>query len=256
MLPNEEIRIGRDVSETIAIAADRIFQTLSQFSILNSQSSTCIALSGGRTPAALYQLLTQPPYRDRVNWKNIEWFWGDERTVPPDHADSNYRMARETLLAPLAIDESRIHRMPAERPDRYRAAEEYEQVIRSKVKPVNAAGIPMFDLVLLGIGSDGHTASLFPNSVALQEKQRLVVANYVPSQQTWRITMTFPLLLAARHIMFLVCGADKAEAMERIIKARSGEESPPAATLRTSTGRISWILDAPAARLVSTPPTT
>jgi len=256
--PNERLIVGSTTEDAVKRAADHVVQLLA-----GTEGTRSVALAGGKTPAALYAALTGPPWRDRVDWRRIEWFWGDERCVPPDHADSNYRMSRETLLDPLSIPEDRIHRMPADATDLNRAASDYEQTIRACVPPNEAAvpandiGVPAFDLILLGIGVDGHTASLFPGSAGLRETRRLVVAHHVPSLNTWRMTMTFPLLQAAHEIVFLVTGADKARAIERIFRAPSASEGsllvadlPPAARVRGNARHVTWILDTTADRLV------
>ena len=238
---NEKLIIGQDLDDAVTQAAEQVTK------ILAGQGPRSVALSGGRTPAALYAKLAGP-LRDRVDWSGIEWFWGDERTVPPDHADSNYRMARENLLEPLAIPAERVHRMPADAADLDAAAREYEQTIRQHV-PAGADGVPQFDLILLGMGADGHTASLFPGSSGLNESQRLVVAHHVPSQNTWRMTLTYPVLLAAQHIVFLVTGADKAE-MLRTVLTSPLDAGPPSVRVRGAAGEVMWIVDAAAGRLV------
>ncbi len=237
----DQVLIGADPAAAAALAAERVVAAL------GGRERGAVALAGGRTPAALYRLLTVPPHRGAVDWRALDWFWGDERCVPPDHADSNYRMAAETLLAPLDIPPGRIHRMPADARDLDAAAGEHEAEIRRVVAP-DAVGIPAFDLVLLGIGPDGHTASLFPGSTGLDEGDRLVVAHHAPGPDAWRMTMTFPLLNAAKQVLFLVTGEDKAPALQGIL--RRHDVSLPAARLKPTHGRITWILDGPAARLV------
>lgn len=190
-----------------------------------------LALSGGSTPQTLYRMLSGE-FRRRIPWERVVILQVDERCVPPDHADSNWRMLRETLLAPLP--EVRAHRIEAERPG---AAEDYESLIRAEV-PAGETGIPRLDLALLGLGTDGHTASLFPGTPALDESCRLVVSNDGPTPGSRRVTMTYPLLEAAARRWFLVTGADKAETLARV---REGE---------LPAGRLSdadWFLDPAAA---------
>lgn len=244
MPPGTEILIGSDPSEATALAAGKVVEILAV-----RAGARSIALAGGSTPRALYELLASPPWRERVDWRNIEWFWGDERTVPPDHPDSNYRMCREALLDPLGIDPARVHRMPAEAPDLTAAAADYETTIRGLVRP-NGQGVPVFNLILLGIGSDGHTASLFPGSAGLTEQDRLVIAHEVPSLRAHRMTMTYPLLRAARNVLFFVTGAAKADVLARIHSPSANPLELPAAGLRTASGRVIWVVDADAARLV------
>lgn len=241
----ERLLVGQDPAEAALLCADAFVD-----GIRDRPAGISVALAGGSTPALLHGALAQPPYRERAPWREIHWFWGDERTVPPDHADSNYRMAMETLLGPLGVSADRIHRMPAERPDREQAAAEYEQEIRRHV-PCGPGGIPELDVVFLGVGTDGHTASLFPGSAALDELTRLVAANYAPGPNAWRMTMTYPLLRAARHILLFVTGDPKAEIMGRILMER--DRNLPATALRDAAGQVTWVLDAAAARLVHRP---
>jgi 6-phosphogluconolactonase len=239
--------VGADTADAVERAAEIVTELLSQ-SIHEPPGTASVALAGGGTPAALYRRLTETPYRDRVDWKAVDWFWGDERAVPPDHEDSNYRMACDTLLRPLEISPDRIHRMPADEENLCAAAERYETIVRERVGRVES-GVPAIDLVLLGVGGDGHTASLFPGSTALNETRRLIAETRVPSLDVWRMTMTYPLLRAARQILFLVTGSGKAEVMAKLLSAGNDSEFPSAA-LRDGSTPIMWILDADAARLV------
>lgn len=236
-----EVVVGADAAEAVRLAAERVVASL------RDARHGAVALAGGRTPAALYRLLTQPPCREAVRWEAIDWFWGDERCVPPDHADSNYRMAMEHLLGPLGVPSERIHRMPADAADLDAAAREHEAEIR-RVVPAGAGSVPRFDVVLLGIGADGHTASLFPGSTGLNEMERLVVAHHAPGPDAWRMTMTFPLLNAARQVIFLATGEDKAPALHGIL--RNNDTALPATLVRPSEGASLWVLDGAAARLV------
>ena len=201
-----------------------------------------VALSGGSTPKRVYPLLLEPPRRDAVDWRAFEFFWGDERAVPPDHPESNFGVAYGMLISQLPdVRPDRIHRMPAEAPDLDAAALTYESELRLAF---GARGDepPAFDLIWLGMGPDGHTASLFPGSPGLDERRRWVIANYAPSQDAWRMTLTFPVLNAARDILFVVTGADKAEALSEI---RAGGSDLPAA--RVDGEQVEWIVDAAAA---------
>jgi 6-phosphogluconolactonase len=238
---NERLLVGKDPSSAARLAADTLVETLA-----SQPHPISLALAGGSTPAMLYSTLTQPPYRDRLPWREIHWFWSDERAVPPDHPDSNYRMAVENLLGPLRVDTDHIHRMPADSDDFDTAAVEYEQTILRYVQPA-PSGIPAFDLILLGVGPDGHTASLFPGTAALHEARRLVVPNYAPTQNAWRMTMTYPILKAAREIVLFVTGQGKAEIMASVLGDPPADL--PAAALRDAPGRITWVLDADAAGL-------
>lgn len=201
-----------------------------------------VALSGGSTPKEVYPLLLEPERRDAVDWSRVEFFWGDERAVPPDHPESNFGAAYQLLIAQLAdVRPDRIHRMPAEAPDIDAAALSYESELRLAF---GARGNepPAFDLIWLGMGPDGHTASLFPGTLALEEAERWVVGNWVPSLETWRMTLTFPVLNAGRRVIFVVTGEDKADALRAI---RAGGSGLPAESVA---GRgVEWIIDAAAA---------
>jgi 6-phosphogluconolactonase len=201
-----------------------------------------VALSGGGTPKSVYPLLLEPERRDAVDWSRVEFFWGDERTVPPDHPESNFGVAYQMLIAQLPdVRPDRIHRMPAEAPDLEAAALTYESELRLAF---GARGDepPAFDLIWLGMGPDGHTASLFPGSEALDETERWAVGNWAPHPQAWRMTLTFPVLNAARAVIFAVEGANKADAIRRI---REGGSGLPAE--RVSGDHVEWIIDAAAA---------
>jgi 6-phosphogluconolactonase len=210
-----------------------------------------VALSGGSTPRRLYQLLAAEPFRAQVDWSRVDFFWGDERCVPPDHPDSNYRMAREAMLEKLPVPADRVHRMEAERADRDAAARDYEQTL-ARVLGVPAGGEPpALDLILLGLGPDGHTASLFPHTAALAEKSRWVVVNYVPKFNTDRLTLTAPVLNQAREVLFLVAGADKAEPLAEVLEGPPDPERLPAQMIRPAQGRLVWYVDRLAAARLS-----
>ena len=201
-----------------------------------------VALSGGSTPRKVYPLLLEPARRDGVDWAAVEFFWGDERAVPPDHPESNFGVAYGMLISQLSnVRPDRIHRMPAEAPDLDAAALSYESELRLAF---GARGDepPAFDLIWLGMGPDGHTASLFPGSAGLDERQRWVIANYAPSQEAWRMTLTFPVLNAGREVLFVVTGADKADALREI---RAGGSDLPAAGVDGD--EVAWIVDVAAA---------
>jgi 6-phosphogluconolactonase len=205
-----------------------------------------VALSGGSTPKRVYPLLLEPARRDALDWSAVEFFWGDERAVPPDHPESNFGVAYRMLISQLPdVRADRVHRMQAEAPDPDAAALAYETELRLAFG-ARGDGPPAFDLVWLGMGPDGHTASLFPGTGALTERVRWAVANWVPAQDAWRMTLTLPVLNAARETIFIVTGADKADALARV---RSGDEDLPAARVRGPAVR--WIVDAPAAVLVA-----
>ena len=206
-----------------------------------------VVLSGGSTPRRLYALLADPsaPFRDEIPWGRIHVFWGDERHVPPDDPQSNYRMAREDLLSRVPIPAANVHRIQAERPDASDAARAYErELVGFFALPPGA--LPRFDLVLLGMGPDGHTASLFPGSEALEVRDRLVVAPYVAKFGAYRITLTLPVFDAAACVIFLVSGADKADAL-RAARDPHARDSPPSRRIQPSEGELLWLVDEAAA---------
>jgi 6-phosphogluconolactonase len=209
------------------------------------------ALSGGSTPAALYRLLASPGYAERVDWPRVHFFWSDERCVPPDHAESNFRMAREALLDAVAAPPNHIHRLEGELPPSA-AAQRYEAELANCFDVEPGSDVPAFDLVLLGLGADGHTASLFPGSPALAETRRWVVANEVATLGATRLTFTLPLLNAARAALFLVAGADKAERLEQIVRKRA-EPPWPAQRVRPHGADPDWLVDAEAGSRLGLP---
>ncbi|MEP6936634.1 MAG: 6-phosphogluconolactonase [Chthoniobacterales bacterium] len=194
-----------------------------------------IALSGGNTPRPVYHELARMG-RD-VAWERALITFGDERCVPPDDKESNYRMARESLLLPAAVPEASVLRMRGEI-DPQKAADEYQEELDLRARR-GTETVYRHDLILLGLGDDGHTASLFPETAALEESARGVVANFVPKLESWRLTFTFPLISAAREICFLVNGAKHAELVERVL---DGDERFPAARVRSASGRVTWII--------------
>lgn len=201
-----------------------------------------VALSGGNTPRALYELLAQEPYASQVPWDRTQVFFSDERFVPLDSAESNGQMASEALLSKVPIPERFVHRIATADTSPDEAAAIYEEGIRRILK-ADLGEVPSFDLILLGLGPDGHTASLFPNTDALAVEDRLVVANYVPDKDSWRITFTYPLIDAARTVMFLIEGEGKAEIASRVL---AGGDYP-AARVHPTSGRLLWLLDKAAA---------
>jgi 6-phosphogluconolactonase len=209
-----------------------------------------IALAGGSTPRGLYRCLSAPPLAARLDWSRAEIFFGDERTVGPDDPDSNYRMAREALLDPLGLSPAKVHRMLGER-DPLTAATEYEQQVAACFDIATTDEPPEFDLILLGMGDDGHTASLFPHTQALAERSRWVVANEVPQHATTRITMTYPLINNARQVMFLVAGASKAQALASVLRGPPNLAEFPSQGISPSGGQLDWFLDSAAASQLS-----
>jgi 6-phosphogluconolactonase len=208
-----------------------------------ARSRFTVTLSGGSTPKRMFEMLAEPPLRDQVDWSKARIFWGDERSVPPDHRDSNYRMANEAMLSRLPIPVAQIHRIEAERQDRDAAAREYHAVIARTFGVDPNGAPPAFDLVLLGMGPDGHTASLFPHTTALAESKRWVVVNFVPKFNTDRVTLTVPIVNKAREVLFLVAGADKAGPLAEVLEGPPDSERLPSQLIKPATGTLLWFVD-------------
>jgi 6-phosphogluconolactonase len=203
------------------------------------------ALTGGDTAAVLYERIAQPRFRDRIPWQHVHLFWGDERAVGPDHADSNYALARRTLLSFVPVDASRIHRMEGERADLEAAANDYAAAVAALL--ADGDGPPVFDLIHLGLGADAHTASLFPYSAELNERNRRVVATDGPRNGHRRLTFTFPLINAATALHLVVTGERKAAAVRAVLAGASDPDRYPAQRLAPVSGTLTWFLDAAAA---------
>jgi len=240
-----EVRIFDDLEHLSWAAATR-FEEQARVKVIEKKPFF-VALSGGSTPKLLYELLGGPTFAGRVRWPNVHCFQVDERCVPPDDPQSNYRMIRQALLASTPLPAENFHRMAAERPDREQAAREYADEMARVLRPAPGEW-PRLDLVFLGMGPDGHTASLFPGSAALEERTAWVVPNFAPQLDSFRLTLTLPVLNAAAHVIFLVAGADKAERLLQVLKGP--ERRFPAQLIRPVQGRLSWFLDESAARLL------
>jgi 6-phosphogluconolactonase len=204
-----------------------------------AQGPETVALSGGSTPKLMFQVLAEQ-FRYDVSWSNVHFFWSDERHVPPDDPESNYRMAAEALLSHVPVSTNNVHRIRSENPDALATASEYEQTIIDVTKQT----LPRLDLIFLGLGTDGHTASIFPGSEVLNETERLVAAPYVEKFKSYRITMTLPLLNNGSSIVFLVSGAEKAEIVKAVLQ---GEHKYPAQAVNPHPGELIWMLDKDAA---------
>ncbi len=238
--------IVEDSAEQATAMASQLFKTIVCESI--AESDCChLALAGGTTPHALYQELATSSVSGEMPWGGVQVFFGDERDVPQDHVESNYRMVQRTLLDHIPVPPSHIHPMLADSPDISAAAAEYEQHIRQAV-PSQPDGLPQFDLILLGMGGDGHTASLFPDTEALHETEKLVTAYFVPALGRNRMTFTFPLINAAKNVTLLVTGEDKANAVAVLLgDDPSAKENLPAAHIAPA-GLFMLVLDAAAAK--------
>jgi 6-phosphogluconolactonase len=240
-----DIRVYPNADELTRAAAE-FFVTQAQAAITTCQRFS-VALSGGSTPKPLYALLATEDFARRVDWAHVYVFWGDERCVPPDHPDSCYRMAREALLDHVSLPSQNIYRIRGEE-EPARAANEYEQVLRRFFGEASGA---RFDLVWLGMGDDGHTASLFPGTEVLDEQGRWVKENHVPAvQQKWRITLTPSAINAASNIAFLVSGAGKAERLRQVLKGEYQPHLLPSQLVAPIKGHLVWLVDTAAAALL------
>jgi 6-phosphogluconolactonase len=233
-------------SQSLALAAARRFIDLAGNAV-EARGQFNVALSGGSTPKAMFALLAEQFIGD-VAWDRVHCFWGDERNVPPSHSESNYRMAREALLDHIPLSAANIHRILAELEPK-RAATAYQEEIIAHFNPT-LGDWPRFDLIFLGMGEDGHTASLFPYTEVLQEDESLVVANYVPQLDSWRITMTVPLINAARHVLFLINGQSKAGSLREVLLGKFRPAQYPAQLIVPVDGTLEWYVDEAAASLL------
>ncbi len=243
MSSSTEIRTLTTPQELFEAAAEEVVSAANE--AVEQRGRFTLALSGGSTPKSLFQLLASNA-RTSLPWDRTFFFWGDERHVPPTDVDSNYRMANEAMLSKIPVAPSNVFRILAENPDASAAAAAYETTLRDffGVGPTEA---PRFDLILLGMGPDGHTASLFPHSAGLQEHSRLVIANWVEKFKTHRLTFTLPLLNAARSVAFLVSGTDKAPALKAVLESNASSEEYPSKLIHPTDGSLIWFMDRAAA---------
>lgn len=197
-----------------------------------------VSLSGGSTPRPLYEALGSPIHRERVDWGKVHLFWGDERPVPPTDPQSNYRMVKEALLDRIDIPETNIHRVLAEMDVRM-AAFQYEEELRQFF----SGEWPSFDFIFLGMGQDGHTASLFPGSAGLNEDFRWFIANYAPGMATWRLTLTAPAINAARFILVIAAGGDKAKRLKAVLNGPRDPNEMPIQMIAPADGEMVWLVD-------------
>jgi 6-phosphogluconolactonase len=240
---------GSDVSiqvlsdlDAISHKAAEIFLNLSTNS-LPAKESFAVALSGGSTPRRFYRLLGSAPYRNQVGWRRIHFFWADERCVPREHEESNFKTVYDAFLSRVPVPEANIHRIRGEKsPDE--AAREYDGAIKAFR---GGTEIPVFDLIILGMGEDGHTASLFPGSEALREKKRLAVPVYKGGQEVHRVTLTLPILNNAFQVLFLVSGQSKSKVLSEILEGGEKRSGYPAGLVAPAHGKITWLIDREAA---------
>lgn len=243
---------------TLCSSVEDIFQKAAEIfagAVDQAKDRFTVALAGGSTPKGMYALLASDAYRDRIDWRKIHVFFGDERCVPPEDEFSNYRMANAALLSRVPIPKRQIYRIRGEAPPNV-AAGEYEGTLLRIFGQSDASPLPRFDLILLGMGPDGHTASLFPGSPALKESKRWVVDNYVEkfkdTKTPWlRVTLTYPVLNAAARVLFMIAGADKAESLQEVLEGVPNPDLYPSQSVRPSNGRLTWLVDTSAAQKLS-----
>ena len=243
---NAVIRTYPDL-ESVSHAAAEEFTDIGRAAIAET-GRFAVVLAGGSTPRRLYERLADTPFRAQIAWDKVEFFWGDERAVSPQHPDSNYRMANDAMLKHLNIAETRIHRMPAEQPDLDTAARDYQAEIATVFGLTSSGPVPRFDLLLLGMGTDGHTASLFPNGGDSIESERWVISTHIPASDSHRLTLTPLVINNARRVLFLVTGADKAETLAQVLNGPYEPARLPAQLIRPVSGNITWLIDENAAR--------
>lgn len=237
-----DLIIPGNAQETVEFCAKQFIQIGNE--AIYQRGFYTVALSGGSTPKAIFQLLSKPPYAEQLDWNKVLVFWSDERSVGPDDPESNYKMAMTSGLEKLPIKKENIFRMKAES-NIEDNAEEYEKKILEMVPN------GVFDLLMLGMGDDSHTASLFPHTVALHVVERLVVPNEVPQKATWRMTLTYTCINQARHIVIYVIGKNKAETVAKVLQSNYDPETFPVQAVGTKKNKALWILDRDAASKIS-----
>jgi len=242
-----DVRVLPD-PDHVARAAAHAFEKLATSRVREGKTFT-VALSGGSTPVRLFKLLAAEPYRSQMPWHSIHFFWGDERTVPPDDPESNFGTANATLFSRVDVPENNIHRIKGELEDPMEAAADYETEFL-RFFGLAEGEVPRLDLVFLGMGPDGHTASLFPGTQALSETHRLAVAPWIDKLQTHRVTLTCPVFNKAACIQFLVTGTDKADTLKAVLDGNPDRPQFPAQLIRPETGTLTWLVDEAAASLL------
>ena len=243
-MPSREIIVKTNVEELSACAAELFVEIA--IDAIRTGGTFSVALAGGSTPRKLYSLLSSDAYRSKLAWSKVQFFLGDERNVPPDSPESNFRMVNETLLTPLDIEQPQIFRWRTELSDPHTAATDYDKILRRHFDRADRS----FDLVLLGLGTDGHTASLFPHTPALAEMEKFAVANWVDKLNDYRLTVTFPAINGASSVIFLVSGGDKATAAAEVLEGEFRPDEFPAQLVIPEHGSQHWLLDESAASLL------
>lgn len=245
------------ISDLNNFAAEKFVEFANE--AIEKRGTFTVALAGGSTPKSLYKLLAGEKFRNKIDWSKVYFFFGDERNVLPDNDESNFKMASENLFAPLKIRDDSIFRWQTELKTTEQIALDYENKLKrffdwNLNPPATAVGsdLPRFDLILLGMGADGHTASLFPYTEALRETEKIAVANRVEKLNTTRLTLTFPVINNARNVIFLVAGEEKAETLREVLEGEFTPEKYPSQNVRPANGELFWLLDANVAKLLRT----
>jgi 6-phosphogluconolactonase len=242
---NREVQILPDAAAIARRAAERIIESAA--AAVKERSVFTISLAGGSTPKTLYTLLaTDPAFKSKMPWDKTQFFFGDERHVPPDDSESNFRMANESMLSKLSLKPEQVLRIKAEYEDAEKAAKEYEQTLRSRFK-LSDGQLPRFDVLLLGMGEEGHTLSLFPGTKALHDNGRLVMSNWVGKFFTTRITTTAPVASNSALVIFMITKADKALALKAVLEGPYEPEQLPSQLIQPKNGKLLWLLDTTAA---------
>lgn len=254
------LKIFPTIAELNRFAAEKFVETANDS--IEKRGRFAVALAGGSTPKSLYRLLSGDKFKDKINWGKVCFFFGDERNVLPDAPESNFRMANENLFKPLQINENNIFRWKTELRNAEEIARDYEKKLRTffhpDIYPRNAAkGSDSFDLILLGMGADGHTASLFPFTDALKIAEgegwvKIAVANPVEKLNATRLTLTFPIINNAKNVIFLVAGAEKAETLREVLEGDFAPEKLPSQNVKPKDGNLFWLLDKNVAKLLTT----
>jgi len=240
-----DVKVSPVAADVSAAAAKLFADTV--LAAVASRGLARVAISGGSTPKAMLELLADPsqPFASSIPWSKLQLFWVDERCVPPAHPESNYGMTLAAMLSKVPLPAENVHRMEGEL-DPEEASWRYEAEIRNKFK-LEGAETPTFDLILLGMGPDGHTASLFPHTEGLDEMARICIANHVPQKDVWRLTLTWPVITQGRSVAFLIEGAEKAEIVGTVFTGAYDPETYPAQLIRPANGKLTLLLDAAAA---------
>lgn len=243
------VKVFQSAGQLSEFAAERFIEIGAR--AVSEKGAFSVALAGGSTPKDLYSLLASEKYREKISRESVFFYFGDERNVPPDDAESNYRMAKENLFDLLEIPVRNIFRWKTELKDEKSTAADYAKTLEETFD-LSGGAFPRFDLILLGMGADGHTASLFPFTAALAENEKTAVANWAEKINAWRFTLTFPVINNASNVFFLVTGEDKAETLKEVLEGGRDPQRLPAQGVKPSNGELLWLVDRAAARLLET----